>query len=191
MYDAILGSYSESNNALLPEPDDRVMNPIYDAGMHGVIATAGAARLVWRTLADHEGIEDPDPQAELETKKKLRHRALETWMAEQPSREGILEKLAAAGIACAPVVPILEALTGPLARERGLLVEVDDRRGGTRPLVRSPARFSETRNEIRGRAARRGEHNHEVLADVLGYSREKIQSLEDSQVLSAGSPDER
>ena len=191
MYDAILGSYSESNNALLPKPDDRVMNPIYDAGVHGVIATAGAARLVWRTLADHHGIEDPEPQADLETKKKLRHRAIETWMEEQPSREALLEKLAAAGIACAPVVPILDALRGPLAKERGLLVEVDDRRGGTRPLVRSPARFSAARNEIRGRAARRGEDNHAVLADVLGYSGDEIRSLEERGVLSAAAPDER
>ena len=96
----------------------------------------------------------------------------------------------AAGIACAPVVPILEALTGPLAKERDLLVEVDDRRGGTRPLVRSPARFSSSRNEIRGRAARRGEHNREVLAEVLGYDEKKIQELEDREIISAGSPDE-
>ena len=191
MYDAILGTYSESNNALLPKADDRVMNPIYDAGPHGVIATAGAARLVWRTLAESQGIADPDPDADLEAKKKLRHRAIEAWMTEQPSRDVILGKLAAAGIAGAPVVPILDALTGPLAKERNLLVEVDDRRGGTRPLVRSPARFSATRNEIRGPSARRGEHNREVLADVLGYDEEKIRDLEEREIISAAPPDER
>jgi CoA:oxalate CoA-transferase len=191
MYDAILGTYSESNIALMPKPDDRVMNPIYDAGPHGAIATAGAARLIWRMLAQSQGIEDPDPDALLEVKKKLRHQAIEAWMTAQPSREVLLEKLVAAGIACAPVVPIMDALTGPLAVERDLLVEVDDRRGGTRPLVRSPARFSATRNEIRGRSARRGEHNREVLADVLGYDDEKIRKLEEQRVLSAAPPDER
>ncbi len=191
MYDAILGTYSESNIALMPKPDDRVMNPIYDAGPHGVIAPAGAARLIWRMLAQSQGIEDPDPDAVLEVKKKLRHRAIEAWMTAQPSRDAILEKLVAAGIACAPVVPILDALTGPLAVERDLLVEVDDRRGGTRPLVRSPARFSTTRNEIRGRSARRGEHNREVLAEVLGYDEERIRKLEEQQILSAAPPDER
>lgn len=191
MYDALLATYTESNNALLTQPDDRVMNPIYDAGPHGAIATAGAARLVWRQLAQAEGIEDPDPDADLEAKKKLRHRALEAWMAEQPSRQVVLEKLEAAGVPCAPVVPILDALTGPLAKERSLLVEVDDRRGGTRPLVRSPARFSESRNEIRGRAARRGEHNREVLASVLGYDDDRIRALEDQGILSAASPEER
>ncbi len=57
--------------------------------------------------------------------------------------------------------------------------------------MRSPARFSATRNEIRGRSARRGEHNREVLAEVLGYDDEKIRELEELQILSAASPDER
>jgi crotonobetainyl-CoA:carnitine CoA-transferase CaiB-like acyl-CoA transferase len=121
----------------------------------------------------------------------VRRDAIEAWMLEQPSRDHILETLRAAGVACAPVVPILEALTGPLAAERGLLVPVDDRRGGTRPLVRSPARFSATKNEIRGRAARRGEHNREVLRDLLGYDDARIDELERDGILSAGSPDER
>ncbi len=142
-------------------------------------------------LAESWAIQDPDPGADLEAKKKLRHGAIEAWMTEQPSRDVILEKLADAGVACAPVVPILDALTGPLAVERDLLVEVDDRRGGTRPLVRSPARFSATRNEIRGRSARRGEHNREVLAAVLGYDEAKISDLEERKIISAASPDER
>ena len=191
MYDAVLATYTEANNALLTEPDDRIMNPIYDAGPHGVIATAGAARLVWRLLSTTHGIPDPCPDADLETKRSQRHQAIEDWMTAQASREIVLEGLVEAGVACAPVVPILEALTGPLAQERDLLVEVDDRRGGTRRMVRSPARFSAVRNEIRGRSARRGEHNREVLSELLGYDDARIDSLEKEGVLSAASPDER
>jgi crotonobetainyl-CoA:carnitine CoA-transferase CaiB-like acyl-CoA transferase len=192
MYDALLATYSEANNALLPKEDDRVMNPIFDADPHGVIATAGAAQLVWRLVASAHAIPDPTPPgADLATKKVLRHRALEEWMRAQSSREAILEKLAEAGVACAPVVPMLEALTGPLARERDLLVPVDDRRGGTRPLVRSPARFSSLRNEIRGRAPRRGEHNREVLEQLLGYDAARVEQLERDGVLGAAAPDER
>jgi CoA:oxalate CoA-transferase len=190
MFDAVLATYSESNLALLEKPDDRTMNPIYDAGPHGVIATAGAARLVWRLLSDHAGIADPDPNAELKQKKVLRRDAIESWMAEQPTRQKILDDLAAAGIACAPVVPILEALTGPIAKERDLLVDVDDRKGGTRPLVRSPARFSGTRNEVRGRAAEQGEHNREVLRDVLGYAESHLEQLEKSRVISTSRANE-
>jgi CoA:oxalate CoA-transferase len=192
MYDALLATYSESNNALLPEADDRTMNPIYDAGPHGIIATAGAARLLWRQIGGKYRLQDPSPPgADIPTKARHRHEAIERWMSERPSRGELLEALGDAGVPCAPVVPILEALTGPVAQERDLLVEVDDRRGGTRPLVRAPARFSQCRNEIRGIAPRRGEHNAEVLRDLLGYPDEQINALEDSGVLSAASPDER
>ena len=58
-------------------------------------------------------------------------------------------------------------------------------------MVRSPARFSAARNEIRGRSARRGEHNREVLSELLGYDDERIEQLEKTGVISAASPDER
>jgi crotonobetainyl-CoA:carnitine CoA-transferase CaiB-like acyl-CoA transferase len=192
MFDAVLATYTEANNALLPEPDDRIMNPIYDAGPHGVIATAGPAHYVWALVVRaHPELTDPAPPgSDIPTKLRLRRPALEAWMVSQPSREAVLEKLAAAGIACAPVIPILEALTGPLARERDLLVAVDDRRGGTRPVVRSPARFSESGNCIRGSAPRRGEHNREILGGLLGYDDARIRALEENAVISRGDPDE-
>ena len=40
MFDATLASHSEAGNVLLDPPDERVMNPIYDAGAHGWIAAA-------------------------------------------------------------------------------------------------------------------------------------------------------
>ena len=191
MYDAMLATYSESNTALLALPDDRTMNPIYDVGPHGVIATAGAARLIWRLVATRFGLDDPTPPgADIPTKARHRHDALEKWMAGQASREVLLHKLGEAGVACAPVVPIVEALTGPLARERDLLVQVDDRRGGTRPLVRPPARFSMSANEVRGSAPRRGEHNREVLTDLLGYAGERIARLEGAGFISTAPPEE-
>src|SRR5438093_3745 len=38
MFDATLASHSEAGNVLIDPPDDRVMNPIFDAGSHGWIA---------------------------------------------------------------------------------------------------------------------------------------------------------
>ena len=57
--------------------------------------------------------------------------------------------------------------------------------------MRSPARFSAARNEIRGRAPRRGEHNREVLTELLGYDDARALQLEKDGVLGAASPDER
>jgi crotonobetainyl-CoA:carnitine CoA-transferase CaiB-like acyl-CoA transferase len=112
-------------------------------------------------------------------------------MQAQTSRDAILAKLGESGIACAPVLPLREALTSDLSRERDLLVEIDDRRGGKRPLVKPPARFSSSENSIRSAAPRRGQHNREVLTDVLGYDATQIDQLEADEVLLASDPSER
>jgi crotonobetainyl-CoA:carnitine CoA-transferase CaiB-like acyl-CoA transferase len=185
MFDAMLATYTEVGAALLDPPDDRVMNPIYDAGPLGAVALAGAAQYVWAMLvASDEKLVDPTPPgAELATKARLRHRAIEEWMAQHDSREALLEALAQAGLAAAPVLPLAEALRGELARERDLLVEVDDRRGGTRSVVRAAARFSESENRVRGPAPRLGEHVDEVLRGLLGYDEAKVAALRASGAL--------
>ena len=40
-----------------------------------------------------------------------------------------------------------------------------------------PARLSAGENRVRGPAPRRGEHNRDVLANVLGYDDERIRAL--------------
>jgi crotonobetainyl-CoA:carnitine CoA-transferase CaiB-like acyl-CoA transferase len=104
-------------------------------------------------------------------------------MAREPTQDALLEKLARAKLACAPVVTPKQALESPLAVERALLTAVDDRRGGTRPVVRSPARFSATRNEIRGPAPLPGEHGGEVLRELLGWDDARIAALAESGIL--------
>ena len=106
-------------------------------------------------------------------------------MAAQPSAAALVAAVEAAGLACAPVTPLREALTGELARERGLLATVDDRRGGTRPVVRSPWRFSHSEARVRGPAPRRGEHNGDVLRELLGYDEARIEALRAAGVLAA------
>ena len=56
----------------------------------------------------------------------------------------------------------------PTVRHRGTIVQVDDRAGGTRPVVGSPYRFSAAESGIRRPAPWRGEHNEEVLREWLG-----------------------
>jgi len=192
MFDAVLATYNITANELLEPPDDRVMNPIYDAGSHGAIATAGSVQHVWALIAAaHDDLEDPTPVgADIRTKARLRHQALEGWMAAHESREALLARLAEAGIACAPVATLREAMTGELAQERDLLSWVDDRRGGTRPVVKPPARFSASPNRVRGPAPQRGEHNEEVLREVLGYAPTRIRELLEAGVLSAHEEDD-
>ena len=58
-----------------------------------------------------------------------------------------------------------------------MLVDVDDRAGGTRPLANSPYRFSDALAGIRGPASHKGEHNQAVLLDWLNYGEAEVQQL--------------
>jgi crotonobetainyl-CoA:carnitine CoA-transferase CaiB-like acyl-CoA transferase len=186
MFDATLASYTETVFALLDPPEARDTSLLFDAGSHGCLAVAGARPHVWRLLRERHGLVDPAPPgAPVPEKARLRTLAIEEWMAAQPSCEALVAAVEAAGLACAPVTPLREALTGPLARERALLAQVDDRRGGSRPVVRSPWRFSRSQAEVRGPAPRRGEHNAEVLREILGYDSERIEALRAAGVLGA------
>ena len=51
---------------------------------------------------------------------------------------------------------------------QGMVFEVDDRAGGTRPVVQSPYRFSNAEAGIHRPAPRKGEHNAEVVREWLG-----------------------
>jgi CoA:oxalate CoA-transferase len=148
------------------------------------VAVAGPPQHVWAVIAKAFAIEDPAPPgADIPAKARLRHAAIERWMAAQPSREALVAALERERIPCASVVTLREALTGDFAREREILRDVDDRRGGTRPVTRLPYRFSGTEVRASRPAPRRGEHNHEVLREVLALSPDRIASLESAGVL--------
>src|SRR5882672_11016463 len=186
MFDATLARHSEAGNVLIEPPDDRVMNPIFDAGPNGWIAVGGAAQHVWVSLAGAFPEELLDPAAKgaaLEVKAAARHQAVARFLAAQPSLDAALAALARAKLAAAPVITPKEALLGPLARERDLLTQVDDHEGGTRPVVRPPARFSATKNEVRGPAPRAGEHGAELLRELLGFDDARIRALRESGAL--------
>ncbi|MFC1892444.1 CaiB/BaiF CoA transferase family protein [Chloroflexota bacterium] len=83
----------------------------------------------------------------------------------------------------APVLNIDQLMADPQLEARELLAEVDHPALGKVKVVNSPFHFSETASTARGRAPRLGEHNEEVLGDILGYSREQITALYNKDVL--------
>jgi crotonobetainyl-CoA:carnitine CoA-transferase CaiB-like acyl-CoA transferase len=203
MYDSVLATYSETIHELRDPPgreDAGNTNGLYDAGAHGAIVVAGTPQHIWAELrGTYPQIEDPAPQgADIPTKARLRRRAMCAWMAAHETRDELVGRLERAGIACSPVESLRDALRGPFGRERELLVTLDDRRGGTREVVRSPYRFSGNEVEIdrsacavRGSAPRRGEHNAEVLAELLDLSQERLDELVRHGVLTKAGDDEQ
>jgi CoA:oxalate CoA-transferase len=189
LFDAVLSFYSETPFALLPEPKHRDETPLFDAGPHGVFAIAGSMQNAWHRMKVTHALADPaDPDDDVPTKRRLRQRAIEAWMIGRKSADEIFAGVEEAGLGGARVETLRDALTGPLAAERGLLVELDDRRGGTRPVVRAPYWFSGQTCPIRRPAPRRGEHNAEVLHEWLDLDDTRIQALERSGVLRREDP---
>lgn len=191
MYDAVLAAYAETAFELLDPPEPRPDTEPYNAGDNGWFVVAGPPAHVWLGMSKSFGIKDPAPaDADLETKGTLRHRAMEAWMAAQPGAAALIAILEKANLPCAPIQTLRAALTGPFAQERELLTVVDDQRGGTRPVVRSPYRSDRLDTSIRGPAPRQGEHNTVVLQELLGMTADDVTALETQGVLKRGPKEE-
>jgi crotonobetainyl-CoA:carnitine CoA-transferase CaiB-like acyl-CoA transferase len=95
-----------------------------------------------------------------------------------------LTRLSAAGVPCAPVNDVAEALADPQTVARSAVVAIDHPRLGSVRQVASPLRLSRSEAPLR-RAPFRGEHTHEVLASLCGYDERRIAELDADQVFGA------
>jgi crotonobetainyl-CoA:carnitine CoA-transferase CaiB-like acyl-CoA transferase len=87
-----------------------------------------------------------------------------------------LARLGVAGVPCAPVHSVAEALADPQTTARGLVVETAHPRFGTVRQLRSPVRVGDAPPPDR-RGPRRHEDGEAILAALLGYDGERIAAL--------------
>jgi crotonobetainyl-CoA:carnitine CoA-transferase CaiB-like acyl-CoA transferase len=113
---------------------------------------------------------------------------IQGWVMEFPDLESLEAALAKAKLVMGVVRSVAEAGQTTWAKERGAVVEVSDRGGGTLKLPNSPWRFSKADSGVRGEPAYRGEHNRDVLRDWLQMDDARIAALEAQQILSARMP---
>ncbi len=185
MLDAMLATDDYAHFALDEIPVIRGGGEIWEAP-GGPIMITGDFRAIWRVLVRRLGVVDPTPPgASLPEKIRLRRRASAEFYLSFPDRASLVAVLDSANLAWGDVRPTEDAFTSPSAKARGIVAAVDDRGGGTRPVVESPYRFSAADSGVRGGASYRGEHNREVLAEWLGASRDEIAELEEAGVLLA------
>ncbi|HEY3748308.1 MAG TPA: CoA transferase, partial [Pseudonocardiaceae bacterium] len=95
----------------------------------------------------------------------------------------LIAELERVGLAWAEVRTPGTVMLSPTAIAREVAAQVDDRAGGTRPVIRLPYRFSQASCAPRAGAAHVGEHNAEVLADWLGMTADDVGELELAGVL--------
>lgn len=82
-----------------------------------------------------------------------------------------------AGVPCAPVNSIGDALSDPQTAARELVVHTEHPRWGSVAQVRSPVRAGEHPPVARP-APRLGEHRRHVLTEILGYDADRVARLE-------------
>jgi formyl-CoA transferase/CoA:oxalate CoA-transferase len=87
-----------------------------------------------------------------------------------------LARLEQAGIPCAPILNVAEALSHPQLVHRGSIVEQEHPAAGTIHSVGNPILFSQTPISYRRPPPRLGEHTDEVLLG-LGYTETEIDAL--------------
>jgi crotonobetainyl-CoA:carnitine CoA-transferase CaiB-like acyl-CoA transferase len=107
-----------------------------------------------------------------ELRKAFAGRATDEWLG----------TLAAAGVPNARVNDVAQALAEPQVEARGGLVEIEHPRLGTVRQVATPLRVGDEKKPAR-RAPFRGEHTERVLAELCGYSFERVRELADAGLL--------
>jgi crotonobetainyl-CoA:carnitine CoA-transferase CaiB-like acyl-CoA transferase len=111
---------------------------------------------------------------------------IEEWLATTESDEAATATLQKKHIPVAPVLSIGEAVAHPHLRERGTVRTITDRIFGEFEAPGFPLRFSAFPERLPLEASLLGEHNREVLSQLLGYSEDRIRTLETEGVLQSG-----
>jgi crotonobetainyl-CoA:carnitine CoA-transferase CaiB-like acyl-CoA transferase len=146
---------------------------------------------MWCKALDREDLMSDPRFADESTRRANRDELMaiiEDWVATFDTHEELDAALRQGRLVMGVVRTLKEAASTEWARSRGAVVEVTDRRDGTFTVPNTPWRFSQADSGVHGAPAYRGEHNREVLRDLLELSDDEIDRLEADGVLSSRLP---
>lgn len=179
MMDATFATDDRSHFEIEDEPDSVAVGPILDLPFGPVfIAADPEMKLVFKKLIRLNLIKDPAlPDANMDTKIAARRQIIDQTFQACATLEQFRDLMDSLDIPWGEVRDPRNLAQQATLANREMLVQIDDRAGGTRPMADSPYRFSHARSGVRGPAAHLGEHNQEVLKHWLDLSDEKISKL--------------
>ena len=144
----------------------------------GPILISAEFKYIWYLLKNELGMPDPaGPDVTFDEKIRLRRAAANEWLQSFPDRDAMIAAMARLNLAWGDAREATDVRTQPTVAYRNSVVDIDDRAGGTRPIVQSPYRFSDAESGVRGPAPHRGEHNVTVLSDWCGIGEDRVQAL--------------
>ena len=142
----------------------------------------------WRALVEVLGRPEwaKDPALESLAERRARHDAIDAALrpwARERDRDALVEELLAAGVPAAPVADPRITSRCPQHLARGFYEEVAHPVVGTHPVSGLPFRYAGVGRWLRAPAPTLGQHNREILADLLGLGAGEIDALEAEGVI--------
>jgi CoA:oxalate CoA-transferase len=108
---------------------------------------------------------------------------LEDWVAQRTVEE-VVDALSATSVPVAPVYQVNELMEDPQVKHRKMIASFEHPKAGTVRSPNFPVKFSKSSAEIRIPAPTLGQHNEEILSELLGYSEESIDALRKDGVVT-------
>jgi len=156
-----------------------------DGSYINITALAHQWEQIAAALGQPELVDDPrfkDARARRDNNDAIKG-MIEDWLARLPDRVSALKVLEKHRVPCAPVLTLNEAVGHPHLRDRGTVRRVVDAEIGTFDIPGLPVKFSRWVARADVRADLLGEHNEEVLKELVGLSDAEISSLNEEKVL--------
>jgi len=107
---------------------------------------------------------------------------LKNWVEQHTSQE-VVDAMVEASIPVAPILQIDEAINDPQVVARGVMVEIEHKTAGKIKEPQHPVKYSVTPATVRMAAPVLGEHNDEVLRELLGYTQAQCDQLRQEGVI--------
>jgi len=111
---------------------------------------------------------------------------VETWLSTFPSHEDAISKMEEFGVPVAPILTVEETINHPHLRHRGTVRTITDRIAGEFDIPGMPIKYSDYPEDLELEAATLGEHNGQIVTDLLHHSEEELSQLRADGILNEG-----
>jgi formyl-CoA transferase len=142
---------------------------------------------LWRRFCAAAGEPALEDQRFAKASNRVRNRDILVPMVRrlirQKTRDAWLARLETAGVPCGAIRSVGEVCTGEALKARGMIAEMAHASAGTVKAVKSAMHLSETPLETYTAPPQLGEHTHEILTRLLGYSERDVAELARAKVI--------
>jgi len=197
MHEFAVQASSITGDRTLPMRQGRHYQPAAPAGSFAgpegwivILATQQQVGALWKAMGRPELADDPrfaTNEARLANRDELTA-TIEAWLGSFATDADALDALVAAGVPAGPVLNPADAVDHPHFQARGTVKEIHDPYAGSFNVPGFPIQFDGEPVNPDLTAPNLGEHNREILAELLDYPTDRVAGLVGDGVLVEDSP---